>query len=268
MRKPVIAGGLILSVAIAAQGGVSLGPDEAYDPQLNPEDFTIAITNPYSSMPVGKKLVYESQTQDGLTRVEKLIPGWTNTIMGVQTLVSWHREYLDGKLVEDVRDYYAQHKNGDVWYFGEHVDAYEDGKLTDHDGAWIAGEDGGKPGIWMLADPRPGDEFRVEHYIGEAEDIRKIEAIHEMVTVPTGTYTDCVKTFDWAALANDMGTATSYFCQEAGTRVLEIDLVGSETPAEQYLKLIEIDKEGANGMSDAPAAYAKEGVVAGKAKGP
>lgn len=114
MRKFIVAAGLIASATAAAWAGQSLGPDEKYDPQVNPADFTTAITNPYSSMPIGRKLVYEQKTEDGLERIEKLVPGWTKTIMGVETLVSWHREYLDGELIEDVRDYYAQHKNGDV----------------------------------------------------------------------------------------------------------------------------------------------------------
>lgn len=270
MRKSVIAAGLITGIALlatnAAWGGKSLGPNEKYDPQVDPADFTATITNPYFSKTVGSKLVYEQETEEGKEREEILVPGWTKTILGVETTVSWYRAYRDGELIEDVRDYYAQHKNGDVWYFGEHVDVYEDGKLHDHDGAWIAGVDGAKPGIWMLADPQPGDEFRVEHYIGEAEDIRKIISLNETVTVPVGTYTDCVKTFDWASLVDDKGTGNSYFCKEIGARVLEVDLVGPETPTELRLMLAEFDKGGAREMPEVPAAYAKEGVVASGAQ--
>ena len=268
MRKPIITAGLIAGITLlvtnAAWGGTSLGPDEKYDPQVNPADFTASITNPYFSPTVGKKLVYEQETEDGKERIEILVPGWTKEILGVETLVSWYRAYRDGELIEDVRDYYAQHKNGDIWYFGEHVDAYEDGKLHDHDGAWIAGIDGAKTGVWMLADPQPGDEFRVEFYKTEAEDIRKIESRHEKATVPQGTYTDCVKTFDWAP--HDKGTGNTYFCSEIGGAALEVDLVGPDTPTEQHLKLIELDKDGARGMTEVPAAYTKEGVVARRAK--
>jgi hypothetical protein len=264
MHKFCFAAGLILSATSAAWAGQVLGPDEAYDPEVNPADFTTTITNPYSSMPIGRKFVYEQQTEDGLERIEKFIPGWTKTIMGVETLVSWHREYLDGELIEDVRDYYAQHKNGDVWYFGEHIDVFEDGKLADHHGAWIAGDDGAKPGIWMLFDPQPGDEFRVEFYKTEAEDIRRVDALHEKAEVPTGKYTDCVKTYDWAP--HDPGIGDSYFCREIGARALEVSLVSSDTLVEQHLKLIELDENGARDMSNVPAAYAGEGVVTGRAK--
>mgnify|MGYP000524700865 CR=1 FL=1 len=40
-----------------------------------------------------------------------------------------------GDLIEDTRDYIAQDKEGNVWYFGEHVDNHVNGVLTDHNGA-------------------------------------------------------------------------------------------------------------------------------------
>jgi hypothetical protein len=238
---------------------VNINPAEKYNPQVNSADFTTNITNPYFSLPIGKKLIYEQKTKDGMERIEILVPGWTKTILGVETLVMWYRAYLDDVLIEDVRDYFAQHKNGDVWYFGEHVDVYENGKLMDHQGAWIAGVNGAKTGIWMVANPQVGDEFRVEYYKGEAEDIKKIVAVNETVTTLLGTYTGCVKTFDWAPL--DKGTGNRYYCKEIGDSVLEVDLVGPETPAELRLMLVEFDKSGARDMTEVPSAYAREGVV-------
>ena len=110
----------------------SIGPAEQYNPQINPADFTINITNPYFTLPIGKKMAYESKTPDGVERIEVVVPGWTKTVMGVETLVFWDRVYLNGVLKEDTRDYLAQHKNGDLWYFGENVDDYENGKFKDH----------------------------------------------------------------------------------------------------------------------------------------
>ena len=69
---------------------------------MSPSDFTTEITNPYLSLPVGQKLVYEAETEDGLERIEILIPGWTRNVAGVETLVFWDRVYLDGELVVEV----------------------------------------------------------------------------------------------------------------------------------------------------------------------
>ena len=73
--------------------------------------------------------------------------------MGVTTLVIRDQQWLNGQLVEETREWVAQDKDGNVWYFGESVDQYENGKLTSHDGSWEAGVDGAKPGILMLNDP-------------------------------------------------------------------------------------------------------------------
>ena len=238
---------------------VSIGPAEQYNPQVNPKDFTINITNPYFALPIGKKMVYEAKTPDGMERIEVVVPGWTKTVMGVETLVFWDRVYLNGVLKEDTRDYLAQHKNGDLWYFGEHVDDYLNGKLKDHSGAWIAGENGAKPGIWMLANPQVGDEFRNEYYAGEAEDISKIISVNETVTVPKDTFTGCVKTFDWSPISTH--TANKYFCKQIGGTALEVELPSVNHKVAERGELVQTDLKGAFGIA-LPAAFAKEGVVA------
>jgi 2-methylaconitate cis-trans-isomerase PrpF len=119
--------------------------------------------------------------------------------MGVKTLVFWDRVYLDGELIEDTRDYIAQDKEGNVWYFGENVDNYAGGVLTDHHGAWIGGVDGGVPGIWMPADPYVGQEYRQEFY-KDAKDMGRVDGIRVSATTLLGTYNDCVKVYEWTPL--------------------------------------------------------------------
>ncbi len=209
-----------------ALGNESLAA-EAYDPVINPEDFTIKIDNPYFSMPVGKKMIYEAQTEDGLERVEIAITGETRRIMGVETLVYHDREYLDGELVEETKDFIAQDKDGNVWYFGEEVDNYEDGKLKDHDGAWRAADAGAKPGIWIKAKHRVGDSYRQEYWRGEAEDMAKIVATGVTVTTSVSTYQNCTKTYDWTPLDPE-AMEYKYYCPEVGGVVLVEDLSSGE----------------------------------------
>jgi len=224
-----------------------------YNPQINPSDFTTKITNPYFSLPVGKKMVYESETAEGSERVEieiegrtrKVmgvetiiyrdrgesetaegserveieIEGGTRKVMGVETIIYRDREYLDGELVEDTKDYLAQDRAGNVWYFGEDVDSYEDGKLKDHQGAWLAGVDGAKPGIWIKADHVVGDSYRQEFYKGEAEDIRDVVALNQTVTTNRATYKSCVKFYEWTPL-DTKSREHKYYCSEVSTLVL------------------------------------------------
>ncbi|MCG8546659.1 MAG: hypothetical protein MJE12_20865 [Alphaproteobacteria bacterium] len=216
----------------AVLGGVfAAGPSgvaaDSYNPAINPKDFTTKINNPYFSMPVGKKLVYQAKTGEGLERIEITIPGDTKKIMGVDTLVYLDREFVDGELVEETRDYIAQDKDGNVWYFGEDVDNYENGKLKDHDGAWLAGVDGAKPGFWIKARHVVGDSYRQEYYKGEAEDQAKIVATGVTVKTKARTYKNCTKTYDWTALDPE-AKEHKYYCPAAGAAVLIENLTTGE----------------------------------------
>ena len=139
-----------------------------------------------------------------------------------------------------------------MWYFGEHVDNYVDGILANHHGAWIGGVDGAQPGICMKADPRTGDEYRQEYYKGEAEDMGRVDALGVRVTIAAGTYTGCVKIFEWTRL--ESATAYKYQCKVPGATVLE------EKDSER-VELIELREDAAIGTA-LPSRYAAEGVVA------
>lgn len=200
---------------------------ELYDPAIDPAAFTMKIDNPYFKLPVGKKMIFEKKTDEGLERIEITITGETRKIMGVETLVYLDREFLNGQLIEETKDYLAQDKDGNVWYFGEDVDNYENGKLKDHAGAWIAGVDGAKPGIWIKARHVVGDEYRQEYYKGKAEDMAKIVAVGLTVTTSVATYKNCTKTYDWTPLDPE-SKEHKYYCPDAGGLVLVEDIISGE----------------------------------------
>src|SRR5262245_6625423 len=54
----------------------------------------------------------------------------------VEARVSQYVAYADGQLVEIAYDYFAQADDGSVYYLGEDVSNYQDGKVVDHDGSW------------------------------------------------------------------------------------------------------------------------------------
>ena len=170
-----------------------------YNPQINPADFSANITNPYNTWPVGLELNYKCITPECTETMVVNVTNKTRKIMGVVTRKIRDRVYDDGELVEDTRDYVAQHRNGDVWYFGEIVDNYENGQVVNHNGSWMAGVNGGKPGIWFKANPKKGEQYRQEYLKGIAEDWAKILSIKANVNVPFKNFrnNDCVKTLEW-----------------------------------------------------------------------
>ena len=91
----------------------------------------------------------------------------TKEILGVNCIVVRDQVWeIDDEgeevLIEDTFDWYAQDTSGNVWYFGEIAQEFEEGELVSLEGSWKAGRDDAKPGFIMLANPQPGDYYRQE----------------------------------------------------------------------------------------------------------
>ena len=99
----------------------------------------------------------------------------------------------DGEPVEVTDDWYAQDREGNVWYLGEETAEYKDGKVANRSGSFEAGVDGAQAGIAMPANPKPGLSYRQEYLEGEAEDKGAVVTVgEEQVEVPYGYYKDDV----------------------------------------------------------------------------
>ena len=185
-----------------AAGSSSPGKGPSYDPGLDPSDFVAVIDNPFLPMPVGARWTYEVEEET----IEVVVLEETRVIQGVTATVVRDTVTEDGELVEDTFDWYAQDKDGNVWYLGEDTTEYEDGEPVSHAGAWEWGKDGALPGIVMWAHPQAnGTPYYQEYYAGEAMDQAAVVAVGASVTIPLGTYTDTVTTREWNPL--DGGSA-------------------------------------------------------------
>jgi hypothetical protein len=176
-------------------GGIK-SETETYHPVIDPADFTSIIDNPYFPLTPGTTYVYEGDAGNGFEHIEMTVRDETKEIVGVQCAVVEDTVTIDGEVAEVTLDWYAQDKEGNVWYFGEDSKEYENGKVTSTQGSWEAGVDGAEPGIIMKAQPSVGEEYRQEYYAGEAEDMARVESLSESASVPTGSYTDCLKTYE------------------------------------------------------------------------
>jgi hypothetical protein len=70
--------------------------------------------------------------------------------MGVKTVVVHDTVSVDGIRTEDTFDWYAQDRDGNVWYFGEDTQEFQDGSAVTT-GSFEAGVNGALPGIVMPA---------------------------------------------------------------------------------------------------------------------
>ena len=148
-----------------------------------------AGTNPYFILTPGYQLVY----QKGSETVTVTILNETKVVDQVDVRAVEDRETKNGQLVELTRDYYAiDPATRDVYYFGEDVDVYRDGKVVGHEGAWLSGAEGAKFGLMMPGSLRPGMRFYQEQAPGVAMDRVELVDAGERITTPAGTFENCV----------------------------------------------------------------------------
>ena len=174
-----------------------------YHPVIVPAEFSTRITNPYFPLKPGTSFVFDGLRDGKPQHTEVTVTNETKTIMGVSTVVVRDVVTSNGALVEKTTDWYAQKRNGDVWYFGEATAEYENGRIANTTGSWEAGVDNAQPGIIMLAFPQPGTGYRQEYRPGEALDTATVQTVGARVTVPVGTFAKVVVTNDTNPLAPD-----------------------------------------------------------------
>jgi hypothetical protein len=157
--------------------------------KVNQADLAPTGNNPYITIQPGRVL----KLADGNTRLTITILPGTKTVDGVACGVLEEREEKDGQLIEISRNYFATDRNtGDVYYFGEDVDNYQDGKIINHDSAWLAGENGARFGLMIPAKPKVGDKFYQEIAPKVALDAVEVVSVDETVKTPAGTFRHCV----------------------------------------------------------------------------
>jgi hypothetical protein len=132
---------------------------------------------------------------------------------GVRVAVLENKEYEDGKLVEHTLDYFAQRPDGSVWYFGERVQNFENGKVN-HEGQWLAGKGNARPGIYMPAKPKTGEVFKQERAPGVAEDRSTVLASGLTRKTKAGKFSKCIKVKDFSPI--DKLTEFKYYCAGIG----------------------------------------------------
>lgn len=247
-HNAVAALGAVALASLLATGLVACGGDDddgetaagkienTETPEIDPADFTTQIDNPFLPFPRGAKWVYEGETDEGLERTVVEVTNETKTVMGVPMVVVRDTVTLDGEVIEDTFDWYAQDREGNVWYFGEDTKEYEDGKVVSTHGAWEAGVKGAEPGIVMKAAPKVGDAYRQEYFKGEAEDEAEVLSLDEKASVRFGDFNGLLQTKDFTPLEPDV-VEHKYYAKGVGM-VLEVHVKGGD----ERLELIEFTK--------------------------
>jgi hypothetical protein len=201
LTRAVVGSALLAGLAVPAAliSGSSAATSGRRHSVINPHHFVRHITNPYLPWRPGSVWVYQG-IKDGQTQrdVVKVLTR-TKSILGVTATVVSDVATHNDTVLERTEDWYAQDRDGNVWYLGESTGAYEGGTV-DTSGSWQAGVDGAIPGIVMNAVPQVGDTHRQEYWAGQAEDQYWLVDLGQHVTVPFGAFSHGVLTLEWTRL--------------------------------------------------------------------
>jgi hypothetical protein len=170
-----------------------------YAPKIDPANFVRTINNRYQPFKPGTRFHFTGVKEGTPQMDDEVVLRRTKLIIGVRCTIVRDTVSEHGRPAERTLDYYAQDKQGNVWYMGE--DSYEThhGHFVKASDSWRSGVKGGQPGIIMPAHPRPGDRYRQEYFPpGKALDKAHVLGLNGRVTVPLGTFSHVLVTSEFS----------------------------------------------------------------------
>jgi hypothetical protein len=188
--------GMLDSMEVYGQQQTATNQTTEFQDTFNLEncDFDSRGSNTYFILEPGHQSVLEAQEDDEMIDLVITVLNETKVVNGTETRVVEERESEDGELVEISRNYFAVCKpTNDVFYFGEDVDIYEDGEIASHEGAWLAGENDARAGLFIPGKVQVGMKYYQEFAPGIAEDKAEIISVNDVLAVPAGNFTKVLK---------------------------------------------------------------------------
>ena len=238
----------ILPLAIAASAA-SANP---ILPSFDPSAFApgAAVTNPYFPLATGYSREFSgtAKDKDGNPVIERNVLTFVGdgpVIAGVQTVMVLDNAWQGPLHIEEAKDYYAQDRDGNVWYLGEDVTNFNydaAGALTgtDSHGTWRAGVNEAQPGYAMPAAPQPGFAYEQEHSPkDEAMDWAEIMALDGALSGPTGSYADVLSVFETSSIDPDL-REVKYYARGKGMIRVEEGVDAARTNPEAAADLVRI----------------------------
>jgi hypothetical protein len=172
------------------------GKADGYQAVFDLENRELASVgrNKYFNLEPGYRLVLEGKEGEHAVTLEVTVLDETKRIGNVEARVVEERETVDGELIEISRNFFAMcRQTRSVFYFGEEVDIYRNGRIVGHEGAWLHGEDDARAGMMMPGEPVLGASYYQEVAPGLAMDRARIVDVSATLETPAGEFRGCLK---------------------------------------------------------------------------
>jgi hypothetical protein len=200
MKQQNTISALATALALSALTLPVSGATDATD-NINPNDFTVRIDNPFFPLPPGVTFVYKGRKELSKERDVFAVTDRTIVIDGVTCRVVHDRVFMRGVLQENTFDYFAQDRDGNVWYFGEDTEELDKhGHVVSTEGTWRAGVNGAQPGVIMEAHPQVNDHYFQELAAPLAQDEATVLSLHKTAAVPLAKFRNCLLTKEFTQL--------------------------------------------------------------------
>jgi len=208
-RKSALALGIAVlltslpGVAFASRANTPKEPSWAlhgsYTPSIKASNFVRRIDNRFFPLLPGTAYHFRGYADQTPQTDDMVVTNQIKMVLGVRCTVVEDTVSSRGKPVERTFDWYAQDKQGNVWYMGEDSRELKNGKFVRASDSWQAGVKNAQPGIIMPGSPHTGQVYRQEYYpAGQALDQARILGKNGAVQVPAGTFRKALVTIEWS----------------------------------------------------------------------
>ncbi len=167
-------------------------------------DFSSNGANSYFILEPGYQLILEGEEDGAKIQLKITVLNEMKIVNGTEASVVEEIETEDGEIVEISRNWFVVCRpSNDIFYLGEEVDIYEDGKIVDHEGAWEAGVNDARLGLIMPGKVEIGFKYYQEVAPGVAEDRAEIIGFDRTVETTAGQFEKVLETEETNALKPD-----------------------------------------------------------------
>ena len=190
---------ILFTVVVALTGNAKQAFTDTFG--VDKADLVATGTNRFFILAPGYQQTFAGKEAGKQTVLTITVLSETRLIDGVDTRVIVEHETADGQVIEISTNYFAiSKKTSDVFYFGEDVDMFKDGKVTSHAGSWRSGVNGAHFGMQMPGTPLLGARYYQEVAPKLAMDRAEVTSLSEKMATPAGNFENCLKTGESSAI--------------------------------------------------------------------